>query len=243
MAILVFQHHPDESPLVLASVLQGYGQQLRTLKLYARDTVPVDLDDVDGIVSMGGPMNVEDAAKHPWMAAEMAYLKRAHEAGVPIVGICLGCQLIAAAMGGQVAAMKEPEVGFAGLRLAFPGTIDPIYGGIPWNTMQMHMHGQEVTQLPPGGTPLAGSAKCKTQAFKVGLTTYAFQYHFECDRPAVQAFSQDSLVTKAGASADAIAAQADQHYDLYRHLGNRLCDNLALLLFPVNKRRPVAVGA
>src|SRR5690606_13233304 len=100
------------------------------------------------------------------------YLRQAHEANVPMVGICLGLQLIATALGGKVEAMPAAEVGWHTVKLAFPGTIDPIYAGIPWQHMQFHLHGQEVTALPPGATPLAASKVCKNQAVKVGLKTY-----------------------------------------------------------------------
>ena len=236
MSLLVFQHHENEPPCVLGSVLGDHGHKLRVIELFAGQTVPPDLDDVDGILSMGGPANVDETAQYPWIEQEMAYLKAAH-GRVPIVGVCLGAQLIAAALGGKVAAMATPEVGWAVVKQAFPGTIDTIYQGIPWETMQGHLHGQEVTQLPPGATPLAGSKLCKNQAFKVGLTTYAFQYHFEWTGHDVRLAAKDGLVPKAGTTPEAIIAGIEQHYDTYRRLGDRLCDTIALMLFPIDKRR------
>ena len=238
MSLIVFQHHVNEPPCRLGSILRDHGHKLRVIKLYDGEPVPVDLDDVTGIVSMGGPANVDETAQHPWLASEMAYLKTAHEKGVPIVGVCLGAQLIAAALGGKVAAMATPEVGWANVKQAFPGTIDTIYQGIAWDTTQMHMHGQEVTALPPGATPLAGSKACKTQAFKVGMTTYAFQYHFEWTDDDIRVAAKDALVSKTpGASTETIIAAIPQHYDNYRRIGDRLCETLALMLFPIDKRR------
>ncbi len=236
MAIVVFQHDPHETAGILGNVLLDLGHQLRVIELYRGPGVPPDLDDVDGVVSMGGPMNVDEADKHPWMNAELAFLKMAHERNKPVVGICLGAQLIGAALGGKVAAMATPEVGFSNVRLAFPGTTDPIYQGIPWDSPQCHFHGQEVSQLPPDATPLAGSKACKNQAFKVGLTTYAFQYHFEWTRESLSGATEDGLARKAGLTADALAKQLDEHYDTYRRLGDRLCENLGLLLFPTARR-------
>jgi GMP synthase-like glutamine amidotransferase len=237
MSLLVFQHQRSEPPAILGSVLRDHGHKLRIVELFNGQPVPPDLDDVDGIVSMGGAPNVDQAADFPWMNAEMAYLKQAHERSVPIVGICLGAQLIAAALGGKVAAMATPEVGWANVKQSFPGTIDTIFGGIPWDTMQMHMHGQEVTTLPPGGTPLAGSKACKTQAFRVGMTTYGFQYHFEWSREDIIEASRDSLVSKAGVTPESIVQGIDSHYDTYRRLGNRLCETIALMLFPIDRLR------
>lgn len=237
MSLVVFQHEKHETPARLGSILRDYGHKLRVVELYAGQAVPTDLDDVDGVISMGGTANVEDGAKFPWIAAEMAYLKKAHEAGLPVVGVCLGAQLIAAALGGTVAAMAAPEVGWGGVRLGFPGTIETIYQGVPWDTMQFHLHGQEVTQLPPGATPLSGTKACKTQSFKVGMRTFGFQYHFEWTDKDLEAAVRDPLVTKAGASPDAILADSEKHYDNYRRLGDRLCETLAMVLFPLDKRQ------
>jgi len=237
MSLVVFQHEANETAALLGQVMQGYGHRLRTVKLFAGETVPVDLDDVDGIISMGGSMNVGDTATHAWIQQEMDYLKAAHTAGLPIVGVCLGAQLIAKALGGDVAAMETPEVGWHNVKQAFPGTIDPIYAGIPWDTMQFHMHGQQVTALPPDSAPLAGSKGCRTQAFRVGLRVYAFQYHFEWNRSQIEQMAGDALVAKAGAKADDIINGIDKHYPGYRRLGERLSERLALMLFPVDKRR------
>jgi GMP synthase (glutamine-hydrolysing) len=237
MSLLVFQHHKNEPASILGTVLRDHGHHLRVIELYAGQSVPSDLDNVDGIISMGGPANVDETEKYPWLAKEMEYLKNAHARSVPMVGICLGAQLIATALGGKVAAMAKPEVGWAGIKLAFPGTVDTIYQGIPWESMQGHLHGQEVTQLPPGGTPLAGSKLCKTQAFKVGLTTYAFQYHFEWTEQDIRLAAKDEMVARSDTTSDSIEKGIAQHYDGYRRLGDRLCETIALMLFPVDKRR------
>ncbi|MCE9589769.1 MAG: type 1 glutamine amidotransferase [Planctomycetes bacterium] len=236
MSLVVFQHEKHETAGRLGDILRDYGHKLRVVELYAGQPVPADLDNVDGVISMGGTPNVEDADKFAWMPKEMAYLKAAHEAGKPVVGICLGAQLIAATLGGKVAAMAAPEVGWAGVKLGFPGTVETLYQGLPWDSVQFHLHGQEVTTLPPGGTPLAGSKGCKIQSFKVGLRTYGFQYHFESTREDIKAMAADGLVTKAGVASASILQQTDAHYDTYRRLGDRLCETIAMTLFPIDKR-------
>jgi GMP synthase (glutamine-hydrolysing) len=237
MSLLVFQHHPGETPDEFGRTLRDYGHKLRVIKLHEGQSVPTDLDDVDGVISLGGPMNVEEVALYGWIEKELAYLKLAHEAGKPIVGICLGAQLIAAALGGKVTAMASPEVGFQNLKLGIPaGTTETLYQGIPWDTMQFHLHGQEVSALPPGAVPLAGSKMCKTQAFRVGLRTYAFQYHFEWDVNGLRTAARDPLVEKAGAKSEDILQQIELHFDSYRRVGNRLSETIAIMLFPIDKR-------
>lgn len=236
MSILVFQHESNEPAAILGDVLQRQGHRLRTVKLFAGESIPTDLDDVDGIVTMGGSANVDEVAKHSWMQPEMDLIKTAREAGLPVVGICLGAQLIAAAMGGKVEKMETPEVGWETLNVAFPGTTDPVFSGITWKAPQFHLHGQQITELPPGATPLAGSAACRTQAFKMGFNTYAFQFHFEWSQQAIAEMSRNELFASAGVTSESVLAGTKQHFSTYRRLGDRLCENIATFLFPIDKR-------
>ena len=236
MSLLVFVHAAHEGPCVLGRILQDHGHKLCFVHLHQNQPVPPDLDLVDGLVIMGGPMNIDEIAEHPWLTEEMAYIRTAHQAGKPIVGICLGAQLIAAALGGEVKAMPQPEVGWHPLKLAFPGTTDPLLAGIPWNTMQFHLHGQEVTKLPPDALTLAGSTLCRQQAFRVGLTTYAFQYHFEWNKDDLTTVLGDPFITRTGHDPQVIQQDIAKHYTTYRRLGDRLSENITELLFPIDRR-------
>ncbi len=237
MAILVFQHEPMEHAAQLGDVLTKHGHTLRVVRFYDGGQVPNDLDDVDGLVIMGGNMNVDETEKHPYLLPEMAFIKRVHEANKPVIGVCLGAQLIAVALGGEVGPMDKVEIGFKPIKQSFFGTIDTIYAGIPWDHIQFHWHGQEVKKTPPGGTPLplTGSAGCKVQSFKVGMTTYGFQYHFEYDRAELEEMFTDSFI-REHVTVEELRAQVDQHYENYRRLGDRLCERLAMCLFPVSRR-------
>jgi GMP synthase (glutamine-hydrolysing) len=238
MAIVVFEHHAMETSARLGQVLRDHGHRLRTVRLYAGDTVPADLDDVDGVVSMGGPMNVDQADEHAWINEECSFIKAAHEAGLPVVGICLGAQLIAHALGGKVEKMDAPEIGWLPVSQFRPGFPDTLFGGIPWKAEQFHTHGYEVTELPPGGAMLASTERCKHQAFRVGLTTYAFQYHFEWTRRDVDGVLDQfaDWISQSGCDADAIHQETQEKYDLFRHLGDRLCESLASWLFCIEHR-------
>ena len=241
MSVLVFQHHSKEGPAALGQALQRTGHRLKTIDLYDGQTPPVDLDDVHGLIVMGGPMNVDQAADYPWLEREIEFIKQTHEAKRPIIGICLGAQLIATALGGKVAPMETPEVGWGNVKLAFPGTIDTMYGGITWDSMQFHLHGQQVTDLPPGAAPLAGSKACRTQAFKVGFSTYGFQYHFEWDDEDIRTVLADqdaaAMIAAAGTTADAILEEQATHYPGYRRQGDRLCETMANMYFPASRRK------
>lgn len=241
MAIVVLQHDARDPVANLGRILSDIGHSLRIIRLNEGDALPSDLDEVEGLISLGGPMNVDEADQHPWMADEMAMIRQAHDTGVPVVGICLGAQLIAAALGGEVAKMPQEEIGWHELQLAFPGTMDVMYAGMPWKTMQFHAHAYEVTKLPPGAVPLAGSKLCRNQAFKVGFKTYGFQYHFEWNRRELDAWL-DAVSARAGQGGfgsttdlNAIRDQMDTHYGMYRHLSDRLCGNIATFLFAIDK--------
>lgn len=240
MALVVFQHHELEVPGRLGHLLVELGHRLDVVELFAGEPVPPDLDNVDGVISLGGPQDTDEANRHDWMQPEIDFLKAAHENDIPVLGICLGAQLVAVALGGEVGRMDQPEAGFGDVNSSFFGTTDPLLIGLPWKTPQFHLHGCEVTKAPPGGTPipLQSSRQCKTQAFRVGLTTYGFQYHFEWTRSTLVDIldANADWLQRHGLDAGAIKQGFDGHYDLHRHLGDRLCRNLAKLLFPIDKR-------
>lgn len=242
MSIVVFEHHPLETAGRLGTVLNEHGHKLRIVQLHRGEALPPDLDDVDGVVCMGGPQNTDELDQHGWMQPELDFIKAAHEADLPVVGICLGAQLIAAALGGEVAKMDQPEIGFGQVSSTFFGTVDPVLLGVPWNITMFHAHGHEVTKAPPGGTPipLQGSKVSKCQAFKVGLNTYGFQYHFEWTRRMIDMILVDDaeFYGSGDKTVDELNLSLDADYDFYRHMGDRLCNNLSTLMFPLDKRLP-----
>lgn len=232
--ILVVQHSDLCTPGRLGRVLvsRGHGLDIRRPDRSGSGVFPRDLREVSGVVSLGGPQNVSDGLE--WMSGEMALLRAAHVAGVPVVGICLGHQFIAAALGGEVRAMATPEVGFHTVDLLVPGRDDPVLGGVPWSGMQYCSHGQEVFKAPPGAAVLARSEACAVQAYRVGQRTYGFQYHFEWTREIIQATSEHdgSMLACCGLKVADIDEQCATHYARFAEVSERLCDSLAMLVFP-----------
>lgn len=234
--IIVFQHGPSQTPGRLGMTLRDHGFKLdiRRLDLPADQgghSVPTDLDNVHGVISMGGTQNVGDP--HPWMPKELDFLKAAHDAQVPLIGVCLGSQLIAKALGGEVGPMDAPEAGFCPIDIQVPGQINRMLAGLPWHHHQFQTHRQEVKSLPAGATLLASSEQCKVQAFTVGVRTYAFQFHMELDRPAIDTFvkEQSGLFADAHLDGNAIADQAEKHYEDFARFNNRLALNIATFGF------------
>lgn len=247
MAIIILQHAASEGPGRLGAVLWEHGKKVdvRRLDLPVGGAdqnrhVPTDFDDVDGVISLGGPMMVGDDVA--WMKPELEFLKAAHERKLPVVGVCLGAQLIAAALGGTVGAMEAgPEWGMLDVMQHPVANTDTILAGVAWKGPQLHCHGQEIKTLPAGvgggATALQFSKKCKVQSFRAGLRTYGFQYHFECDMAMIRSWlsAGDPQMSAAGLDAKEGIAQAQSAYQEYARASERICRNLVNYLFPVSR--------
>ena len=246
MAIIILQHAPHCGPGRIGSCLRdhGFALDIRRLDLPADHPaqrgkllgVPKDLDNVHGVISLGGPMNVGDAT--PWMADEIAFLKKAHDAQLPIVGVCLGHQLLAHALGGQVGPMDKPELGFHMVTLNPGGQTETLLGGVPWNSPQYQSHGQEVKQLPPGAQLLGSSKACKNQVFKAGLRSYGFQFHFECDQAMIAELEKcDTGVTEWARKSEAPKGlDPAASLEMFNRTADRLCVNIAAFMFPIKAK-------
>jgi GMP synthase (glutamine-hydrolysing) len=243
MPIIVFQHSDLGGPGRLGATLRDHGFSLSVRRPDLHGTcraagVPTDLDDVQGVVVLGGPAMVTDIEQLEWMRAEAAFIKAAHDAALPVIGICLGAQLIAHALGGKVDWKAKPAVGFEEVAINVPGQTDTLISGVPWVHPQLFTCSQEVVQLPAGSALLASSASTKNAIFRVGVRTFATQFHFECDRPMIDAEFAGSAqaATKAGVSSADLKSQTDIAYANYARIGDRLCVNLATYCFPVTRR-------
>jgi GMP synthase (glutamine-hydrolysing) len=249
MAIIVFQHGEHVGPGRLGLTLRDHGFKLDIRRLdlpadhalnrtIAGPLVPKDYDNVQAVISLGGEQNIGDPL--PWIEQEAAYIKGAHERNIPVVGICLGAQLITHALGGKVAPLPNNfyEIGIENLALNIGGQTESMLGGIAWNSPQFMHHGYWCETLPAGAAVLASSKNCKHQIFRVGVRTYGFQFHPECDRGGIDEYLRgaEAYMTRGGTSREVIAKQIEEHYAAYARLSDRLCVNIATLLFPASKR-------
>jgi len=181
MRLLVFQHIDVEHPGILRDFMAADGVAWDAVELDAGEPIPA-LDGYDGLVVMGGPMDVWQENEHPWLVAEKAAVREAvAERNMPYLGICLGHQILAEALGGEVGPMEggAAEVGVMPVELTAEGRTDPVLQDFAERFLCLQWHGAAVKRPPPGAAVLASSPACVNQAMRVGDRAYGFQYHVE----------------------------------------------------------------
>lgn len=238
MAMLVLQHSDTANAGRLTAMLRDGGHRLRVLDVHRGDALPPDLDDVDGIISCGGYPSANDNSL-PWLSREMELLQEAHQAEIPVLGLCLGCQILARALGGEVADLDSGiELGWHPVQLTHAGMNDPVHAGVGWSTVMFHWHREQVVKLPQGANALAKSARTAVQSWSLGLRTYAFQYHPEVVPEDIARWSEESPddLSEAGMTAEELLLQAETHYAAFHRVSMRIFEQFALLVAPVDRR-------
>lgn len=176
MRVLVIMHVESEGPGSLGTFLDSVGADVRTVRLYDGDRLP-ELQELDAVVSMGGPMNVYEEDKYPFLKDETLFLENAVNADVPVLGICLGAQMIAKAAGAQVTKSPKEEVGWGEVSLTETGKNDALFKGLPDKLDVLQWHG-DMFLIPHGGRLLASSRDCPHQAFRY-RNAMGLQFHLE----------------------------------------------------------------
>ncbi len=205
---------------LLEEVLAQKGIPARYLALHKGERLPdsvEDLEDAKAVVVLGGPMGVYEEEKHPWLADEIRFLGDAIRAGVPVYGLCLGAQLMAAALGARVypgEGMKE--IGWFPVDLAPGAKGDPLLGDEEASFPVFQWHG-DTFDIPEGAVHLASSARYPNQAFRWGERAYAFQFHLEIGLEDISkwlvAFEDDMRSPRSDADAEAILRDAPGHIE------------------------------
>ena len=174
---LVLQHEPMEGPGTIADEVRAAGHTVRTVRLDQKEKVPSDPSPFGGLVVMGGTMGVYEQEKLPHLKEEISLLGKAVKADKPILGICLGAQLLAASQGAEVKA-GEKEIGWFPVHKMPEACKDPVLRRLPENFPALMWHGDHF-QLPKGATHLLGTAKCVCAGFRVGKKAYGLVPHLE----------------------------------------------------------------
>jgi GMP synthase (glutamine-hydrolysing) len=177
MHILVIMHVESEGPGSLGSFLASAGAQVQVARLYAGDRLPEDTSALNAVISMGGPMNVYEEDKYPFLREETSFLHRAVNADMPVLGICLGAQMLAKAAGARVTRSPKEEVGWGLVRLTEAGRADLLFQGLPQTLEVLQWHG-DMFHIPEQATLLADGTDCPHQAFRC-RNAFGLQFHVE----------------------------------------------------------------
>lgn len=188
MNIAIFQHVPFEGPAKIETWAKEKGHKLRHARFYEDPTIPL-MKSVQGLVIMGGPMGANDEEKYPWMAREKKFIRKALEEGLPVLGVCLGAQLMASVLGAKVYPNKEKEIGWFPIELTLEGLESGLLGGVPALEV-LHWHG-DTFDLPVGATRLAKSRACLNQAFGWGPRALGLQFHLEMGEAELKAITEN----------------------------------------------------
>jgi len=176
--VLCLQHVPHETLGIIGPALAEAGLSCRPIELFRELPNTLPWDEAAGLVVMGGPMNVDQTEQHPFLAAEPAWIREAIDRRLPVLGVCLGSQLVAKALGAAVTANPVEEIGWYPLDLCDAAAEDRLLAGCPRRLTVFQWHG-DTFALPEGVVPLASSPTCENQAFRYGDRAYAFQFHLE----------------------------------------------------------------
>ena len=230
MKLLVLQHLDCEHPGAFSDVIAERGVERVTVEVDEGGPLP-DWREVDGILAMGGPMGAYEEAEHPWLAPEKELIREAVEAGKPFLGVCLGVQLLASALGAEVAPLEGgAEVGMLPVDLTPEGAGHPLFAGMPEPLMTLQWHG-DTFELPDGATLLASSPAAAHQAFQAGRAAYGVQFHLEvtpemarewADVPAYREALAKTMGEKRGAE---FLAEVERRAPELRPAAHRLFSN------------------
>jgi GMP synthase (glutamine-hydrolysing) len=225
MRALAIVHQPDAGPGVFAEALAAQGVELDRW-LIADGPPPAEPASYDAVMTFGGAMHTDHESDHPWLAEEKAILAELIERRVPLLGMCLGSQLVAEAAGAEPRRASAPEIGWREVELTGEAAGDPLLGALPARFDAFQWHSYE-SPLPPGATALARSPVC-LQAYRLEGPAWGIQFHAE-----VSAHDADCWITDYRSDPDAVriglepeVLRAETHAAIgaWNELGRGMCE-------------------
>lgn len=190
LSIHYLQHVPFEGLAAIQDWIQLRGHHATSTLLYEKDPIFPDIDRIDWLLVMGGPMGINEENVYPWLVEEKKYIKKAIQAGKTVIGICLGAQLIANVLGAKVYPNKEKEIGWYPITFTDEAKEDDLFSSFPKQMYVFHWHG-DTFDLPFGAIHLAESEVCKNQLFRYGDNVLGLQFHFEMNETAIMKMIQN----------------------------------------------------
>jgi GMP synthase-like glutamine amidotransferase len=190
MRVLVIENYPNTTLGLVGQALAEAGAECEIARMHDCAQLPRDYDGFDGVILLGGAQSALDDAEHPYLPHEAALAKATGDAGKPVLGICLGAQLLARGYGAENILGRPVEFGWREVRLTEAGRTDPVLSVLNRGAPLFHWHADTFT-LPPGAVRLAESDMTAIQAFRIGRNVYGIQFHFEAWTGMVDSWNRD----------------------------------------------------
>lgn len=176
--VIVLQHAGCEAPGLIAEAVERKGVEIKTVRGFDGEAVPEEMGAAAGLVIMGGPMGVYETDRFPFLRQELRLIESALREEKPVLGVCLGSQLLASALGDEVRRGMQKEIGWREVRLTDEAASDPLMQGLKREFTAWHWHG-DVYGLPAGCVRLASSTLTSVQAIRYGSKAYGLLFHLE----------------------------------------------------------------
>jgi len=225
MRVLAIVHQRDAGPGAFAEAIAAAGGELEEWTLAERPEPPADPLGYDAVLVLGGAVNVDEEERHGWIAEEVALLRELLGREVPLMGLCLGGQLLARAAGAEPRRASRPEIGWHQVEVTPEGEADPLFGPLAPAFEAFQWHSYEFP-LPAGAVPLARSEVC-LQAARLGRRAYALQFHPEVSRADalhwVEDYEADPDAVRTGIDPAVLGPETAAKIDAFNELGRELC--------------------
>ena len=241
--ILVCQHVAFEILGTLNPLLKSYGVRIKYVNFGRDPDARPSLDGYRGLVVLGGPMNVDQVAEHPHLTTEVELIREAIDRGLPVLGICLGAQLIAKALGACVGPSPEKEIGWYDVTLTESGRNDPLFAHFGGTEKIFQWHG-DTFAIPKGAVHLAASPGCTHQAFRYGDNVYALQFHLEVDEALIERWLNvpvhvaELAELSGNVDPDSIRSDTHEHIEQLRSLADCTFTEFITRISGARRRRP-----
>lgn len=229
--VIVLQHHANEGLGTIAEALEAAEISASTVCIFDGEKVPARMSEADGLIILGGAVGVYEAETYPYLSDEIRLIEKALGGEKPILGICLGSQLLAAALGAKVYKSGRQEIGWHAVKSSAAAQDDALWNGIEKEFWAFHWHG-DVFELPAGAVSLASSSLTEHQAFRFGEKAYGILFHPEATGEIILSMTKNFNVEaeQAEITAAQIFADTEKHLSTYKSTANKIFSDWTKLI-------------